>query len=91
MAVQFVQLNNKSRVNSKKYYYGDLSNNVLQGQIGVLIPDNCVVLDIDSQDPRSSFYIEWLKAKCPSVFITKTTKAGGYHIWLKTKQRQMRT
>lgn len=87
MAIQFVQLNNKSRVNSKKYYYGDLSNNVLSGQIGTLLPGDCVVLDIDSADPRSSFYIQWLTAKYPQIFVTKTVKAGGYHIWFKTKRK----
>lgn len=87
MAIQFVQLNNKSRVNSKKYYYGDLSNNVLSGQIGALLPGDCVVLDIDSADPRSHYYIQWLTAKYPKVFVTKTVKAGGYHIWFKTKRK----
>lgn len=91
MSVQFVQLSNKSRVNSKKYFYGDLTNNLLTGHLGVLLPEDCVVLDIDSSDPRSSFYIEWLTAKEPSVFITKTTKAGGYHIWFKTKRKFKRT
>lgn len=91
MAIQFVQLSNKSRVNSKKYYYGDLSNNVLSGQIGALLPNDCVVLDIDSSDPRSSYYIEWLVSKYPEVFVTKTTKAGGYHIWFKTKRKFKRT
>ena len=87
MAIQFVQLNNKSRVNSKKYYYGDLSNNILSGHIGALIPENCVVLDIDSTDSRSSLYIQWLVAKYPKIFITKTVKVGGYHIWFKTERK----
>lgn len=86
MAIQFVQLSRKTRVNSKKYYYGDLTNTILSGQIGAIIPSDCVVLDIDSTDPRSSYYIEWLVAKYPSVFVTKTTKSGGYHIWFKTKR-----
>ena len=90
MAIQFVQLQNKSRVNSKKYYYGDLSNNVLSGQIGTLLPGDCVVLDIDSADPRSCYYIQWLTAKYPKVFVTKTVKAGGYHIWFKTKRKYKR-
>ena len=91
MAVLFVQLNNKSRVNSRKYYYGDLTNSILGGQVGALIPENCVVLDIDSSDPRSSFYIEWLIAKHPKVFVTKTTKAGGYHVWFKTTRKLKKT
>lgn len=90
MAIQFVQLNNKTRVNSKKYYYGDLSNNILSGQIGALLPTDCVVLDIDSADTRSSYYIEWLVAKYPDVFVTKTVKSGGYHIWFKTKRKYKR-
>lgn len=90
MALRFVQLDNKSRVSAKKYYYGDLSNNILSGHIGVLIPEDCVVLDIDCPDPRSSYYIDWLKAKYPSIFITKTRKAGGYHIWFKTDRKYKR-
>ena len=91
MAVQFVQLNNKSRVNSKKYYYGDLTNTILSGQIGALLPEDCVVLDIDSTDSRSSYYIDWLKGKYPNVFITKTPKAGGYHVWFKTSRKFKKT
>lgn len=90
MALQFVQLNGKARVNSKKYYYGDLTNNVLSGQIGALIPNDCVVLDIDSADTRSFYYVEWIVSKYPNIFITKTTKTGGYHIWFKTKRNLKR-
>ena len=90
MALRFVQLDNKSRVSAKKYYYGDLSNNILSGHMGVLIPEDCVVLDIDCPDTRSSYYIDWLKAKYPSIFITKTHKAGGYHVWFKTDRKYKR-
>lgn len=87
MALRFVQLDNKTRINAKKYYYGDLTNSILSEHLGVLIPDNCVVLDIDSSDPRSSYYIEWLTAKYPDIFVTKTVKSGGYHVWFKTNRK----
>lgn len=87
MAIRFVPLNGKIRTTKTSYLVDDLPIGVTKGNVGALIPSDCVVIDIDSSNPASSFYIEWLRAKYPNIFITKTPKAGGYHVWFKTNKR----
>lgn len=90
MSLRFVPLNGKVRTSKTSYMIDDLSGGMIKGNLGVLMPKDCVVIDIDSTSPSTSFYIEWLRAKYPSVFITKTPKAGGYHVWFKTEKRVKR-
>ena len=87
MAVRFVPLTGKIRTSKTSYLVGDMSVSMTKGNIGALIPKDCVVVDIDSSSPASTFYIEWLRAKYPNIFITKTLKAGGYHVWFKTDSK----
>ena len=90
MSLRFVPLNGKVRTSKTSYMIDDLSGGMIKGNLGVLMPKDCVVIDIDSTSPSTSFYIEWLRAKYPSVFITKTPKTGGYHVWFKTEKRVKR-
>ena len=87
MAIRFVPLNGKIRTSKTSYLVDDIPVGATKGNLGVLIPKDCVVVDIDSTSPLSSYYVEWLRAKYPNIFITKTPKTGGYHIWFKTNQR----
>lgn len=87
MAIRFVALNGKTRTSKTSYLIDDMPVGVTKGNIGALIPKDCVVIDIDSTSPLSYYYVEWLRAKYPNIFITKTTKAGGFHIWFKTSKK----
>lgn len=87
MGLRFVPLNGKIRTSKTSYMVDDLSANMTKGNLGVLIPKDCVVVDIDSTSAASSFYIEWIRSKFPNIFITKTPKAGGYHVWFKTNKK----
>ena len=90
MSLRFVTLNGKVRTSKTSYMIDDLSGGMIKGNLGVLIPKDCVVIDIDSTSPSTSFYIEWLRAKYPNIFITKTPKVGGYHVWFKTDKKVKR-
>ena len=83
MPVQFVTLDGKVRNSRKAYYVNDLSAGQMDGNIGALMPADAVIVDIDSANPASAYYVQWIKAKYPDIFITKTSKAGGYHLWFK--------
>lgn len=87
MAIRFVPLNGKIRTSKNSYMVDDIPVGMTKGNLGVLMPKDCVVVDIDSASPASAFYVEWLRAKFPKIFITKTVKTGGYHVWFKTGQR----
>lgn len=87
MAIRFVSLNGKTRTSKTSYLIDDLPVGITKSNLGVLIPKDCVVVDIDSTNSLSSRYVEWLRAKYPNIFITKTTKAGGYHVWFKTNKK----
>lgn len=90
MSLRFVPLNGKIRTSKTSYMIDDLSGGMTKGNLGVLMPKDCVVIDIDSTSPSTSFYIEWLRAKYPNIFITKTPKVGGYHVWFKTDKKVKR-
>ena len=84
--LQFTPLKNKQRITARKYFIGDLTNAQCEGQLGLIIPDDMVVIDIDSEDTRSVYYIALIKKLFPNIFITKSLKAGGYHLFFKTNR-----
>ena len=90
MAIRFVPLNGKTRTSKNSYLIDDMPVGITKGHVGALMPKDCVVIDIDSNSPLSVYYIEWLRSKFPDIFITKTVKAGGYHVWFKTKNKTQR-
>lgn len=61
-----------------------MTNSMCEGQLGLIIPDDMVIIDIDSDDARAKFYIEHIKKLFPDIFITKSLKAGGYHLFFKS-------
>lgn len=87
--LRFVGLKNKLRITAKDYDADGIHRHGLQKtmQIGVMMPSDMVVLDVDCDDVRSKCYIDWLIKKYPDVLITKTLKAGGYHVYFKTNKR----
>ena len=82
--LQFTPLQNKLRITARKYYVADITNKISEGQLGLIMPVDMVVIDIDSTDERSKYYIEFIKEKFKGIFITKSLKAGGYHMFFKT-------
>lgn len=84
--LKFTKLKGKVRTSSKTYAWDDIPQSMFQGQIGLMMPTDMVVLDVDSEDERSKYYIEWVVNKFKGIFITKTNKAGGYHIYFKTNR-----
>lgn len=84
--LQFTPLNNKQRITNKKYLIGDLTVSQTKGQLGLIMPEDMVVIDIDSEDPKSVYYIAYAKKLFPNIFITKSLKAGGYHLYFKTNR-----
>ena len=84
--LKFTKLNGKVRTSTKTYAWEDMPTAMTKGQIGLMIPNDMVVLDIDSEDERTKHYIEWVINKFKGIFITKTNKAGGYHIYFKTNR-----
>jgi hypothetical protein len=54
--------------------------------LGTLIDKSIVVIDIDSESDKARFFIDKLHQSHPSLVITKTSKAGGYHLWFKTDE-----
>lgn len=84
--LKFTKLKGKVRTSSKTYAWDDIPQSMLQGQIGLMMPTDMVVLDVDSDDERSKYYIEWVVNRFKGIFITKTNKAGGYHIYFKTNR-----
>lgn len=84
--LKFTKLNGKARTSTKVYAWEDMPLNMTQGHIGLMMPNDMVVFDIDSEDERSKYYIEWLISKYKGIFITKTNKAGGYHVYFKTNK-----
>ena len=89
--LQFTPLKNKQRITARKYFVGDLTNAQASGQLGLMIPDDMVVIDIDSEDPKSSYYVAYAKKLFPGIFITKSPKPGGYHLYFKTNRPIKRT
>jgi hypothetical protein len=89
--LQFTPLKNKQRITAKKYLVGDLTNAQCEGQLGLMIPNDMVVIDIDSEDKRSAYYIAYIKKLFPGILITKSLKAGGYHLFFKTNRTIKRT
>lgn len=73
----------KARISTGKYTAKKIPVDY-RGFIGAFIPSDCVVLDIDSNDRRAKRYIDSIVKSKPNIFITKTPKAGGYHLWFKT-------
>ena len=57
-----------------------------EGQLGLIIPTDMVIIDIDSEDKRSKYYIDYIQQLFPGIFITKSVKAGGYHLYFKTNR-----
>ena len=84
--LKFTKLKGKVRTSAKTFAWEDIPQSMMQGQIGLMMPTDMVVLDIDSEDERSKYYIEWVVNKFKGIFITKTNKAGGYHIYFKTNR-----
>ena len=84
--LKLTKLKGKVRTSTKTFAWEDMPQSMLQGQIGLMMPNDMVVLDIDSEDERSKYYIEWVINKFKGIFITKTNKAGGYHIYFKTNR-----
>lgn len=84
--LKFTKLKGKVRTSAKTFAWEDVPNNMRQGQIGLIIPSDMVVLDVDCEDDRAKYYIEWVIGKFKGVFITKTNKPGGYHIYFKTNR-----
>lgn len=84
--LQFTPLKNKQRITARKYFVGDLTNAQASGQLGLIMPDDMVVIDIDSEDPKSSYYVAYAKKLFAGIFITKSPKAGGYHLYFKTNR-----
>lgn len=84
--LKFTKLKGKVRTSTKTYAWDDVPQNMLQGQIGLMMPSDMVVLDVDSEDVRSKYYVEWIVNKFNGIFITKTNKPGGYHIYFKTNR-----
>lgn len=56
-------------------------------RLGAMIPADCVVLDIDSTDERARLFVDKLLRDRPNLFVTKTSKPGGFHIWFKTRDQ----
>lgn len=58
-----------------------------RGGIGAFIPSGGVVLDIDCTSPHARLFVDKMIKERPGLFITKTSKAGGFHLWFKTKDK----
>lgn len=84
--LKFTKLNGKVRTTAKTYAWEDVPNAMSKGQIGLMIPNDMVIFDVDCEDERAKYYIEWVLSKYKGIFITKTNKAGGYHIYFKTNR-----
>lgn len=76
----------KARLSATKYT-ADKIPSAYRGGLGALIPADAVILDVDSKDSRSRAFITRLIASRPRLFVTKTEKDGGYHIWFKTRDK----
>lgn len=84
--LKFTKLKGKVRTSTKTYAWEDVPVGMSKGQIGLMMPKDMVVFDVDSEDERAKYYIEWLINKYKGIFITKTNKAGGYHVYFKTNR-----
>ena len=84
--LKFTKLNGKVRTSSKTYAWEDVPTAMTKGQIGLMIPKDMVIFDVDCEDERAKYYIDWLISKYKDIFITKTNKAGGYHVYFKTNR-----
>ena len=76
----------KVRLSSGKYKIDQFPSS-FKGGVGAFIPEDGVVIDIDSEDHRSTLFVDNLIQKRPNLFVTKTSKDGGYHIWFKTNEK----
>ena len=76
----------KARLSAGKFS-ADKFPRDFRGGIGGFIPAGGVVLDIDSTDARARLYVDKLVQARPRLFVTKSTKDGGYHLWFKTKDK----
>lgn len=85
--IQFCTIDKDKRRISKGVYTLDKIPANYAGHLGAMIPDDCVVLDIDSHDGRARAFIDSILKARPNLFITKTAKDGGYHLWFKTKEQ----
>ena len=88
--LKFTKLNGKVRTSAKTYAWEDMPTAMTKGQIGLMIPKDMVILDVDSEDERAKYYIEWLINKFKGIFITKTNKAGQLPAYTLSKYRANR-
>lgn len=87
MSVEFCAVSfDKARLSAGRHKATDFAPGY-RGGVGCFIPAGGVVLDIDSTDSRAVYFVNKLVQNRPDIFITKTSKNGGYHLWFKTTDK----